>query len=141
MKINRNDIVELVLEHAINQGCYSQIYMDRLLQGFDARHQKMLMNVADAMGNGPIYLAGIRSQKKSCLQMLCWGAKWYNVNVNGHDLLDVVSRDFKLYLEKKFILGDKMRVFLEALLPRNKGRCMAHGLDVELMKLIFSFMF
>jgi hypothetical protein len=30
MKINRNDIVELVLEHAINQGCYSQIYMDRL---------------------------------------------------------------------------------------------------------------
>ena len=30
MTTNRHDTIELILAHAIEQGCYSQMYMDRL---------------------------------------------------------------------------------------------------------------
>jgi hypothetical protein len=47
MMTNRNDNIELILEHAIAQGLYSQLYMDRLSAMNDAELDVELERVED----------------------------------------------------------------------------------------------
>jgi hypothetical protein len=51
MNMNRNDTIELILEHAIQQGMYSQIYMDRLSGMNDAELNLELERVEDLAMN------------------------------------------------------------------------------------------
>lgn len=45
--MNRNDTIELILDHAIMQGAYSQMYMDRLSGMNDAELDLELERVED----------------------------------------------------------------------------------------------
>lgn len=42
MIMNRNDLIELILDHAIQRGTYSQLFMDRLSGMNDAELGEML---------------------------------------------------------------------------------------------------
>ncbi len=40
--MNRNDLIELILEHAIQTGVYSELFMDRLRGSSDAELNSIL---------------------------------------------------------------------------------------------------
>lgn len=45
--MNRNDTIELILEHAINQGIYSDIYMKHLQAMNDAQLDQELARIEE----------------------------------------------------------------------------------------------
>ena len=51
MMMNRNDLIELILEHAINQGMYSEFYMNRLSGMNDSELSLELERVEDIAVN------------------------------------------------------------------------------------------
>ena len=47
--MNRNDLIELILDHAIQSGCYSEMFMDRLRGSSDAELGEILEKFEEAI--------------------------------------------------------------------------------------------
>lgn len=59
MFTNRNDTIELILEHAIQQGSYSQLYMDRLSGMNDAELNAELERIEEIAVYGFVDVGGL----------------------------------------------------------------------------------